>query len=57
MLMQKNPRITYTELAARLHLSRESIRKNIKALREKHQLITRQGGIRGTWVTHTGPEG
>ena len=57
MLMQENPRITYTELAARLHLSRESIRKHIKALREKHKLITRQGGTRGTWVTHTRPEG
>ena len=56
ILMQANPRITYTELAARLHLSRESIRKHIKALREKHKLIARQGGTRGTWVIHTGAE-
>ena len=54
ILMQTNPRITYTELAARLHLIRESIRKHIKALREKHKLIFRQGETRGIWITHTG---
>ena len=55
-LMQENPNITYTELANRLHISRESIRKHLKTLREKHQLITRVGGTRGSWVTHTRPE-
>ena len=55
-LMQENPNITYTELASKLHISRESIRKHLKTLREKHQLITRVGGTRGSWVTHTRPE-
>jgi predicted HTH transcriptional regulator len=55
-LMQENPHITYTELASRLHISRESIRKHLKTLRDRYQLITRVGGTRGSWVTHTRPE-
>ena len=55
-LMQENPHITYTELASRLHISRESIRKHLKTLRDRYQLITRVGGTLGSWVTHTRPE-
>lgn len=55
MLMKANPRITYAELAVRLCMSRESMRKHIKSLKERHKLITRQGGTRGFWVTHSNP--
>lgn len=56
MLMKANPRITYAELAERLCMSRESMRKHIKSLKEQYKLITRQGGTRGFWVTHSRPE-
>ena len=55
MLMKANPRITYVELAVQLSMSQESMRKHIKSLKERHKLITRQGGTRGFWVTHSNP--
>ena len=56
MLMKANPRITYAELAAQLSMSRESMRKHIKSLKEQYKLITRQRGTRGFWVVHYKPE-
>lgn len=56
MLMKVNPRITYVELAVQLSMSRESMRKHIKSLKEQYKLITRQGGTRGFWVVHYNPE-
>ena len=47
--MSNNPKITYEQLAKKLNVSRETIRRRIQLLRSEYKIISRDGKTKGTW--------
>ena len=47
--MSNNPQITYEQLAKKLNVSRETIRRRIQLLRSEYKIIFRDGKTKGTW--------
>ena len=47
--MSNNLQITYEQLAKKLNVSRETIRRRIQLLRSEYKIISRDGKTKGTW--------